>query len=138
VYGTHNAPHDIKVRELGSGKSRLETAANLGIRFQIVADVGLMDGIDAARSFIARCWFDREKTERGRDALVSYHKTWDERRKVFLAQPYHDWSEHGASAFRYLSVGHNRRRSPLSFRLRVVFRFGQPADGRQVASVTSF
>jgi hypothetical protein len=94
------------VRELGSGKSRLETAANLGIRFQIVADVGLMDGIDASRSFIARCWFDREKTERGRDALVSYHKTWDERRKVFLAQPYHDWSEHGASAFRYLSVGH--------------------------------
>lgn len=106
VYGTHNAPHDIKVRELGSGKSRLETAAALGIKFQIVPDIGLQDGIDAARAFIPRCWFDKEKTDRGRNALVSYHKTWDDKRKVFSTMPYHDWSSNGSDAFRYLSVGH--------------------------------
>lgn len=106
VYGRHVAPHDIRVRELGSGKSRLETAQALGIRFEVAPDIGLMDGIDATRAFLHRCWFDREKTETGRLALVSYHKTWDEKRKTFLNQPYHDWSEHGASAFRYLAVAH--------------------------------
>lgn len=106
VYGTHNAPHDIAVRELGTGKSRLETAAGLGIRFVTVPNIGLADGIDAVRPFIARCWFDRKRTERGRLALASFRKTWDEKRKVFSTAPYHDWSSHGAAAFRYLAVGH--------------------------------
>jgi phage terminase large subunit len=110
VYGQHHAPHDIKVRELGSGKSRLETAAGLGIKFEIVPSIGLADGIEAARAFIPRCWFDREKTERGRLSLVSYHKTYDEKRRCFSMQPYHDWSEHGASAYRYLAVGHKLQR----------------------------
>lgn len=106
VYATHNAPHDIQVRELGSGKSRLETAAQLGIRFVIVPNIDKADGIDAARALLSRCWFDREKTETGRLALVSYRKVWDEKRKTFQAQPYHDWSSNGADAFRYLAVGH--------------------------------
>ncbi len=106
VYGQHNAPHDIRVRELGSGRSRLEIAASLGIRFQIVPDIGLADGIEAARAFLARCWFDREKTDRGRLALTSYRKVWDEKRRVFQAQPHHDWSSNGADAWRYLAVGH--------------------------------
>jgi len=114
VYGKHNAPHDIRVRELGSGRSRLETAANLGIRFEIVPDIGLMDGIDALRAFLARCWFDREKTERGRQALTSYRKQWDEKRRVFQSHPLHDWSSNGADAGRYLAVGHKTavRRNP--------------------------
>ena len=106
VYASHNAPHDIQVRELGSGKSRLETAAALGIRFNVVPNISVSDGIDAGRAFINRCWFDREKTERGRNALVSYHKVWDEKRKCFQSQPYHDWSSNGADAWRYLAVGH--------------------------------
>ena len=106
VYASHNAPHDIRVRELGSGKSRLEIGQSLGIRFQIVPDIGLADGIEAARAFIPRCWFDREKTERGRSALTSYRKVWDEKRRVFQSRPYHDWASNGADAFRYLAVGH--------------------------------
>jgi hypothetical protein len=106
VYGQHNAPHDIRARELGSGMSRLEIAAKLGIRFAVVPDVGLADGIEAARSFLARCWFDREKTDRGRLALTSYRKVWDEKRRVYQAQPLHDWASNGADAFRYLAVGH--------------------------------
>ena len=35
VYGTHIAPHDIRVRELGTGQSRWESAAQLGIRFSM-------------------------------------------------------------------------------------------------------
>lgn len=106
VYGTHTAPHDAQVREMGTGKSRIETAASLGIRWVICPNIDRQDGIDAARAFISRCWFDRVKTERGRNALTSYHKVWDEKRKCFQSQPFHDWSSNGADGFRYLAVGH--------------------------------
>lgn len=106
IWGKHHAPHDIAVRELGSGKARIETAAQLGLAFEIVPNIPVEDGIDAARAFLSRCWFDRDKTERGRLALMSYHKTWDERRRCFSSAPYHDWSSNGADAWRYLAVGH--------------------------------
>lgn len=106
VYTSHNAPHDARGREIGTGKTRLETAAGLGIKFNVVPDVGVGDGIDLARSFIARCYFDRKKTEQGRSALVSYRKIWDEKRKTFHNEPYKDWATHSADAFRYLAVGH--------------------------------
>jgi hypothetical protein len=107
VYGTHNAPHDIAVKELGTGRSRLDVAADLGIRFVAVPRVAdKADSIEAARTFLAKVWFDRERTERGRLALVSYHKTWDERRKVFASAPEHDWASNGSDAFQQLAMGH--------------------------------
>lgn len=106
VYKSHNAPHDIQAREIGTGKTRIETAASLGIKFSRVPDVDLADGIDAARAFISRCWFDRKKTEAGRKALVGYRRTWDEKRKMFSPTPHKDWTNHAADAFRYLSIGH--------------------------------
>ena len=109
VYGDHYAPHDIKVREFGTGRTRLETAAKLGIRFNIVPNIGLDDGINAVRTVLPRCYFDKEKTQRGVDALRQYHKEWDEQRKVFLPRPYHDWTSHAADAFRYVSVSINER-----------------------------
>ena len=50
VYGEHWAPHDIRVRELGTGKSRLETAKAHGINFQVTPNVGVADGIDRCRA----------------------------------------------------------------------------------------
>ena len=111
-YTAHHAPHDIGVRELGTGKSRLEVAASLGIKFELVPNLGLPDGIDIARSFLARCWFDRSKTQQGRQALTSYHKAWDEKRKVFQDRPFHNWASHAADAFRYLAVGHKGSATP--------------------------
>ena len=106
VYSKHHAPHDIEVREYGSGRSRLETAASLGIVFQIVPNIPVEDGIEAARSVLSRCWFDRIKCARGLDCLTSYHKDYDERLKTWRSQPCHDWASDGADAFRYLAVGH--------------------------------
>ena len=106
VYTTHHAPHDIEVRELGSGRSRKETAASLGLVFQVVPNLAIEDGIEAARSLLSRCWFDRQKCSRGLDALASYHKAFDEKLKDWKSYPQHDWSSHAADAFRYLAVGH--------------------------------
>lgn len=105
VYGKHYAPHDIKVRELGTGKSRLETAKSLGIDFEVALRLEVDDGIEAVRNILNRCWFDKVKCERGISALRSYHKEWDEDNQVFKKKPEHDWSSHGADAFRTFAVG---------------------------------
>lgn len=93
-YGRHYAPHDIRVRELGSGMSRLETARRLGINFRIVKNIGLDDGINALRQILPRMWFDEEKCKQGLEALRSYRKEWDEKRKEYKNRPFHDWSSH--------------------------------------------
>jgi len=106
VYGKHYAPHDIEVRELSTGKSRLETAKKLGIDFEPVRLLPIQDGIDASRNILNRCWFDKDKCEKGLNALRSYHKEWDEDNQVFKLKPLHDWSSHGADAFRTFAVGY--------------------------------
>lgn len=105
IYGTHHAPHDIEVRELGSGKSRVETAALLGLKFITVPNISIDDGINAVRVIFDRCWFDAEKCKQGLNALSNYHKEYDEKRKEYKNTPYHDWSSHAADAFRYFAVG---------------------------------
>jgi len=104
VYGTHWAPHDIEVRELGSGRTRLETAASLGIKFQIAPNVPIEDGIHAARMLLPRCWFDATRCEKGLEALQHYRRDYNTRLNEFKAVPVHDWASHGADAFRYLAV----------------------------------
>lgn len=105
-YGAHWAPHDIQVRELASGKTRLETAANLGIRFEVCPNIPLEDGIHAARMLFPRCWFDESRCKAGLEALQHYRRDFNTRLNEFKPTPIHDWSEHGASAFRYLAVRH--------------------------------
>lgn len=106
-YGRHIAPHDIKVRELGSGKSRLEAAHKLGLRFDVCPNIGIDDGIDAARGVIKNAFFDRAKCERGLECLWSYQREFDERLDVFKDRPLHDWTSHAADAFRYAAVGYH-------------------------------
>ena len=104
-YGDHLAPHDIEVRELGSGKSRLETAFSLGIRFRVIPKMKVADGINAARMMMPKCFFDRDKCNDGVEMLRQYRQEWDERKKVFRDHPRHDFTSHAADAFRYLAVG---------------------------------
>lgn len=105
LYGTHLAPHDIRVRELGTGKSRLESAKSLGVSFSVAPNLPLADGINAARLIIPRCWFDQHKCAKGLEALRQYRRVYNERTACFGAVPHHDWTSHAADAFRYLAVG---------------------------------
>lgn len=110
VYRQHWAPHDIAVRELGSGKSRLEVAANLGIKFEITPrihgaqGIEVEEGIAASRLFLGRCWFDAEKCQRGLEALTHYRRDYNQSLNEFKATPVHDWASHGADAFRGAAV----------------------------------
>ena len=105
LYGDHNAPHDIEVRELGSGKSRREVAWDLGLNFRVVPKLPIEDGIHAGQMLIPRLWFDREKCGHGLECLRQYHRACNERTRSFRSSPVHDWSSHAADAFRYLAVG---------------------------------
>ena len=106
LYGTHNAPHDIEVRELGSGKSRRETAYDLGINFRVVPKLPLEDGIHAAKIIIPKCWFDRDACKVGLESLRHYHRAYNERMRTFRSTPVHNWASHGADAWRTFAVGH--------------------------------
>lgn len=108
-YGRHVAPHDIRVRELGTGKSRWEIAKDMGLNFDIATKVEKKeDAHQAVRTLFPRLWFDKDKCERGVSALSNYRKAYDEVNKVFRGSPIHDWSSHGADAMATLAVAHDK------------------------------
>ena len=127
LYGDHYAPHDIMVRELGSGKSRREVAWDLGLNFRVVPKLPLEDGIHAAQMLIPRCYFDRENTKHGLEALRQYHRAYNEKNRSFRASPVHDWSSHCSDAFRYLAVG-----------LRETRNFSRPSQQKSIADYNPF
>lgn len=115
IYGKHYAPHDIAVKELGTGRTRLETAKSLGITFETITkkdgkiisavpNISIEDGIDIVRQRLQTIHFDKERCERVRKALKNYHKEYDERNKVYRNNPKHDWSSHVADMIRYWAV----------------------------------
>jgi phage terminase large subunit len=105
TYGSHFGPHDLEVREMGTGKSRREAAYSLGLTFRLVPRLPIEDGIHAARMLIPRCHFDRDNCRHGLESLRHYHRSFNDRTRTFRDQPVHDWSSHAADAFRYMAVG---------------------------------
>lgn len=105
-YAKHYAPHDIRARELISGKSRLEAAKKMGINFEVVDMISVMDGINAVRGILSKCWFDVVKCKAGINAMKQYRKDWDDKNQRFKDHPLHDWSSNCADAFRYLAVSY--------------------------------
>jgi len=106
IYEQHYAPHDIQIREFTNGKSRLETALELGLRFMIAPKLSIEDGIDAVRAILPKCFFNEATTRRGLLTIKNYKKEFDNKNNTFKLQPKHDWASHGADAFRYLAVSY--------------------------------
>lgn len=109
VWGNHYLPHDVEVRELGTGKSRKEVLAGLGIKATVCPNIPLADGIQAVRMLLPTCWFDKAKCSQGIEALRMYRREYDEKRQEYRLNPFHDWTSHYADAARYFAVGHTNR-----------------------------
>ena len=103
-YGNHFAPHDIRVRELGSGKSRLEIAAELGLEFQVAPNVAIDDGINAVRMRFNTLWIDEDNCKRFIEAISQYRKEWNDKMGEYKPRPLHDWTSHAADMLRYWAV----------------------------------
>ena len=118
-YGRHIAPHDIQVRELGTGLSRLEQARKLGIRFDVLPQSRLEDGIAATRAAFSRIWIDRTRCERLLDALQNYRWARNTRLDEFKPQPEHDWASHASDSVRYMCLGakSERKVEPIKYEL---------------------
>jgi hypothetical protein len=117
LWGNHYLPHDVEVRELGTGKSRKEVLAGLGIKATVCPNIPLADGIQAVRMLLPTCWFDKDKCKTGIEALRMYRREYDEKRQEFKPHPLHDWTSHYADALRYFAVGHRERQTmrPIAY-----------------------
>ena len=103
-YWTMYLPHDAQARSVQTWKTVEEKMYEYWFNdIQIVPRLSVLDGINSARAILPYCYFDKDKTERGRKCLKNYHKEFDDKRTAYK-WPEHDWSSHGADAFRYLAV----------------------------------
>lgn len=104
-YGRHYFPHDVAAREIGSGRTRVETLQNLGLSPEIGKQRTKEDSINAVRRILPRCAFDRHRCDEGIKAMRQFRREWDDVRKVFVERPLHDWTSHFADAFAELAAG---------------------------------
>jgi len=114
IWGRHFAPHDIAVKEWGSGMTRIEKAKQLGIKFTVTPNVSIEDGIESVRSSFSKMWFDEEKCKQLIKSLENYRQEYDTQKKVYKSIPLHDWSSHFADAMRYLVLNLPRTRDGLT------------------------
>lgn len=117
-YGTHYFPHDFKVKELGTGESRRDTAVRLGMPRQSLKVLPRIssthEGIQAVRNILQHCWFDKEKCKIGIRGLKSYKKEWDDKRETYKSSPVHDKASHAADSFRQFACGWRERQPQQS------------------------
>ena len=103
-YEAHFAPHDIEVRELMSGKSRRDTAKEMGIIFTTVKRHAIDDGIEAVRRLFPNFYIDEVRCDKGLICLSDYTKVFNEKKMVFENRPLHSYASHGADAIRTLAM----------------------------------
>jgi len=117
LYSAHYAPHDIEVRELGTGKSRLEIARELGINFLLTPNIPIEDGIGSVRMMFGYLWIDEEKCSQFIHNISLYRKEWDDKRGTFKDRALHDFTSHSADVLRYWAVTEKRTLSFQSKKL---------------------
>lgn len=125
VYGTMFVPHDARATEESTGKTRLQTAKALwpSVKWEVVPSLNVDAGIEQGKLFWARLWVNApdeplpdapvetlrkpEACELFMDYIVQYKQKWDEKRGMFLDEPYHDFTSHAADVHRYAATVEN-------------------------------
>ncbi len=113
-YASHHFPHDIRNKEWGSGRTRVEVLEEANINFDIVPDLSIDDGIDAFRIISTRLRIDQKNGAALIDALINYRQEWDEEKQVFKGKPLHNWASHPADMVRYFAVSNHGDFTPQS------------------------
>jgi hypothetical protein len=110
-YDTIWLPHDAKAKSLQTGRTTVEqflaqrdSEGNQKYNIRVIPRQDLQHGIDAVRFILPYCYMDQQKCSEGIEALRAYRRTYNEVTKAFSPSPFHDWSSHGADAFRGLAL----------------------------------
>lgn len=106
TFGQHTLPHDVAVRELGTGRSRHDMLVEMGLRPTVAPKLSVDDGINAVRVALPMMWFDKNPAVmQGLECLRTYRREFDAKRQVFFDKPLHSYESHAADSMRYLCVG---------------------------------
>lgn len=108
TYGKVVAPHDAEHRDLSTGESRSQLLRSLGCDVVVADRLRVAVGIEQGRLLLPRCRFNATRCRHGLEALRQYRSDWDDQKGVLQLRPVHDWTSHGADAFRYLAVSLDR------------------------------
>lgn len=99
-YGSHNVPHDARNKLLAAGgRSIVNQAWDQGVKMIAHNATTQIQQIASTRATIKDCYFDANFCANGIEKLKSYHFKWDEKRKIFSREPYHDENSHACDAF---------------------------------------
>ncbi len=112
-YGEHLMPHDAENEQLVSVTGSIaDTAAAMGLNgVRVVPRTSsVSNDINEVRQVLPLCYFDKDKTAKGLDALRSYRRVWDEKLRAYKDTPLHDWASDPADAFRTFAIGKPRDR----------------------------
>lgn len=143
-YGTHLFPHDMAVKEWGSGRTRFDTAQDLGLRDGVIVPKWAKeDQFHSGRNLLPTCVFDEAKCSLGLEHLAHYGFKFDESVKTYSKQPKDNEHSHGADAFMVLSVGNDLGYVDIGYdedpdqQMQVIGTFSDPRDQRRSAGYAS-
>jgi hypothetical protein len=115
-YGDIVLPHDAKIEDIKSETNVAGVFRNYGYKPVILPRTrDLVGDIEAVRTILPKCYFDKDNTKQGLEALRNYRRKFDAERKVYDNRPFHDWSSHAADAFRYFAQYGAKRNSEETF-----------------------
>lgn len=112
-------PHDAMVRDLTSGKTRLQAFEEeldgyydedrvwhpLNVTFTVLPKSDRLEGINAVREMLPNTYVDPDKCEYIIDCFYNYHKEWNEKTERFRDTPCHDEWSNGGDMLRYMAEG---------------------------------
>lgn len=96
-------PHDGMTKDFKTGKSTAEILKAFGRKTKQTPNIGIENGIKAARQTFGRIYFDKNKAARLVECLKRYRRAVSSTTNEPGA-PVHDEYSHGADSFRYLGV----------------------------------
>lgn len=131
VYGVDYLPFDGAAKTLGTKRSIEEQLRAEGRKVRIVPKLSIADGINAARTLFPNCWFDVDKCADGMQCLRHYRYEIVHDTQTFSREPLHDWTSHGADAFRYLAIALKEHRPRKRLQMSSIVRtLSAPFEGR--------
>lgn len=102
-YGAIWLPHDARAKTFQSKHSALEQfmAAKIARKVDIVPQTSKADRINAARTVMPRCRFNKTRCKEGLSGLRSWSYEYNEETKTYSKEPRHDWASHPGDGFSY-------------------------------------
>lgn len=104
TYGTDWLPHDAASNSPGVERTVERQMRDAGRHVRIVPKVSVVDRINAGRTIMPVCVFDRQRTSAGLDRLRAWRYGLNEVKGKWTQNPVHDESSHAGDAFTYMGV----------------------------------